>query len=109
MMIRNCIFSNNNVTNPVNGDGAGLYVNDAAKLVVCESIFNNNTSTTPGSSGGGLRAVSLPTVWSFNVTFNNNSARTRGGGLDVQDATDFLAINNVFFSNSTNSYAGACA
>lgn len=94
-----------------NGDGGGIFVDNATATIVDNLIEHNIASTDPalGGDGGGIYATRSTVVISGNtVQFNRalsstatGSAEGAGGGIAIGSANDeAIIVNNEILSNT---------
>lgn len=76
-------FSDCSFTNNEANEGGGAYLNDAV-VTFTDVTFDGNTSD---GHGGGVRAVGATTLTATRLTLSDNVAKTRGGGMQLDEST----------------------
>ena len=94
--ITNCTFQNNTAGTV----GAVWLFKSSGNISITNCIFENNNATSDDGSGG---AVCLDTsniiCYIKNSTFQNNSAKSGGGCVHIQQSEGNLSITNCIFHN----------
>ena len=102
LIITNCFI----VTNYAKDRGAGLYLEDKAKVAMFGVVLANNTADSNSGDGGAIfindNTTSINLV---NSTLVNNSAND-GGGIRVDDDATILMFNNIFYQNTSTNKNG---
>jgi hypothetical protein len=132
LTLQNCKVTNNSVTAGTGlkaGDGGGINIQGASKVVIDRSTVSGNTANEDGGAvyfyqggsliltnstisgntakllqGGGLffyGSVSTPGLIMQNATFSGNVAHTTGGGICLVDLAGTCAVQNVTITNNT--------
>jgi hypothetical protein len=84
------------------GEGGGLYLDDAVDVNVVDSSFTNND----GYDGGGIGIEEYNTFTINSSTISGNTASEGGGGIyDDQDSIPALAVTNSTISGNRASGA----
>jgi len=96
-----------------NGQGGGIYSNNATPLILNNVITNNVAYTSTGSPGygGGIYVQSTPgaAVISGNLVISNaasTSYRGYGGGIYLGGASSAQVVNNAVLSNTASITGG---
>ena len=85
-------------------DTAALYYYNIVNgnFSVYDSVFLNNTASYDGAMT--INSVNGRII---NTTFENNSAKNREGGINVQSTDSLLISESKFINNSANNYSSA--
>ncbi len=102
LTITNCYIVNNYAKDR----GAGLYLEDKAKVDMFGVLFANNTADSSSGDGGAIFINNNTTSMNLvNSTLVNNSAND-GGGIRVDDDATILMFNNIFYQNTSTNKNG---
>lgn len=105
LTIDNCIFTDNQVTEPGAQGGAVFVQDDATRVTITDSVFSNNQAT----SNGGAVYTMTNSVQISETTFKDNVAGANGGGhfLGSRTQTDNAVLEaNTFEGNQAGEAGG---
>ncbi len=106
-IITECVFLNNTTY----FFGGGIYLNNS-QAIISHCRFVGNTADNPdpdlGSEGGGADVFEGGPVVFFNCLFIDNTAKSFGGGLNM-DYAEVVVINSTFMDNYCHIGGGIAA
>lgn len=108
MKIENCTFKGNQANKTGGFGGAGLFIEEAADLVVNKCAFSNNAATN--NAFGGAVVISGGKVAVTECTFTGNSCNNYGGAVGVgadKNKEPNVVIKGCQFTSNTAQHAGA--
>jgi predicted outer membrane repeat protein len=89
------------VTNQVDHNGGGLFIDDYASVVISEANFSSNYA---GNAGGGIHSEG--SVQMVDSTVNQNIAIHAGGGILLFGVTSFNTLNNLTVTENYSQNGG---
>ncbi len=74
-------------------------------LTITDSLMNGNSVFQPGASGGAINAWQT-TMFISNCTISGNSAKSVGGGIDIEESPTCTIANSTIVANSAAQVGG---
>jgi hypothetical protein len=105
--ITHCVISGNAVGRYGLGGGVSCHLESQLSLHNC--IISTNTAYGDHSEGGGIYCGYTAGLTIVNCTIAGNATSGYGGGICLDDSTDFIALNSILWRNSANQIFGGGA